>query len=130
MTERSVSGDAVRSKYKAAQKLADELSLTPEAMDAIADGAREFDAFQSPDARQARALEKIAAHFLSQHAGGDGSRDHWKWEQQRLRRREVAALELLAVVPVATDEELEKIQAGAVYRKIIERLSSDAPSTP
>jgi hypothetical protein len=125
MTERNITGDASRSKYKAAKKLADELGVTDQALEKIAEGVREFDAQRSVEQRTAAAVEKIAANTTPPGSSGN----NWPWEEQRLRRREVQALELLAVLPVATDEEVAKIQAGAVYRRIIARLSTDDPSS-
>lgn len=119
MTERDINGDAVRGKFRQARKTAAELGLTPEVMETLAEGVREFDAERNPVTRQTKALEKIALHLTPPRTSGD----NWPWEEQRLRRREVQALELLAVLPVATDEEVARIQEGSIYKRIIERLA-------
>jgi hypothetical protein len=121
VTERNINGDVGRSRYRAAQKKAAELGLTPEVMEILAEGVREFDNERTAEARQTKALEKIASNTAPPRSDGDP----WYWKERRLREREVAALELLAVLPVATDEEVAAIQAGSVYRRIVERLSQD-----
>lgn len=126
MTERSVSGDAVRTKYAEARKKIEDLGLTPDVVDILAEGVREFDEQRSPQQRTVAALEKLVLNTTPERGSSQSS---WAWEDRRLRRREIAALELLAVVPVATDEELRAIQAGAIYKKIIDRLSSDQPGS-
>lgn len=128
MTERNVTGDAARSKYRRAQKVAAELGLTDEVMATLAEGVREFDQEQGPESRTVKALERIAQNTVS----GREKDGHWAWESQRLRRREVAAQELLAVAMASSsDAELIALKNGPVYKRIVERLTDSTPdATP
>lgn len=121
MTERNVSGDAVRSRFKAAQKRAAELELSAEDMDLIADGAREFDAQRAPDARAAKALEKIALNTQPER----NRENSWEWEERRLRKREVYAQELLAVATIGSDEEIDAVGKSPAFKRLVERLKGE-----
>lgn len=121
MTEREITGDAVRSKYKRAQKVASELGLSDEVLTALAEGVREFDASRSDGYRQTQALEKIAV-ALSPAQSGKG--ESWAFEERRLRRREVAAQELASLALLADDEDVVKIKAGKLYQRLFERATS------
>jgi hypothetical protein len=128
MTERNVSGDVARSKFKAAQKLAGELGLTADQMDAIADGVREFDAQGATDVRQARALERIERHLSPRRGGEDG----WEFEERRLRRREVYAAELMAVALFEDDpsaEAMSGVRGSDAYKRLVSRLTRTPGST-
>lgn len=126
MTERDITGDATRSQYRKAMKIADRAELTDEELRVIADGVREFDAQRSPELRTVAALETLAKNTTP-----DRDRENsWAWEDRRLRKREVAAKELSALALLADDEDVEKIKAGALYRRLFERVTSqlDAPT--
>ncbi len=122
MTERNINGDAVKSAYKRARKLAGDLGLDDQALETIAEGVREFDAQRSVEQRLASALEKVAANTAPESNKGDS----WLWEERRLRRREVYAQELMAVAILADDvhdEALEKIRETQMYQRLVERLT-------
>lgn len=125
VTERNLTGDASRSKYRRAQKVAAELGLTDEVLATLAEGVREFDQEQSSALRQTKALERIAQNTV-QAREKDG---HWAWETQRLRRREVVAQEFLALAMVADDADLTKLRQSPAYKKIFDRLTSDQPGS-
>lgn len=126
MTDRDISGDATRSRFKAAQKLAGDLGLSPAAMDTIAEGVREFDALRAPEVRAAKALERIADKVGPEKHSAD-------YEAARLRRREVYAQELMAVALYEDDPESEAmvgIRGSAAYKRLVARLAGqDAPGT-
>src|SRR3954470_2885175 len=125
MTERNVAGDAVRSKYRKAQKLAEEKGLSPAELESLAEGVREFDAKRTVEERTAVALEKLSAALTSQHSGGDGTSGHAEFEARRLRRREVYAQELMAVAVMAddvADEELVAIRETVPFKRLLARL--------
>lgn len=130
MTDRNVAGDATRSKHKAAQRKATELGLTPEDLELLADGVREFDAFRAADVRQAKALEKIAANTAPER----DAEHSWKWEERRLRRREVYAQELAAFAMTCEDfqePDMLAIRQSAAYRRLVDRLKGEpGASTP
>lgn len=129
MTERNVSGNAVRSRHAQARKVAAEKGLSPEVMEILAEGVREFDAQRSTEQRSAAALEALAAFFTSAHRGGDGL-ERWEWEEKRLRRREVYALELAAVAFMSDDvgdDALVAIRKTAAFKRLMTRLSSANP---
>jgi hypothetical protein len=125
VTKREVTGDAARSKYRAAKKVADELGLTDEVLATLAEGVREFDAEQSAEARRTRALERIASSIEPSKSSGDA----WRYEEQRLRRREVYAQELTAISMLADQASIDKIVSTSRFRALLDRLGSDvAPS--
>lgn len=127
MTERNLAGDAVRSSFRRAQKLAGDKGLTAEEMDVIAAGVREFDEQRSTDHRTVHALEKIAANTKPPKSDGDP----WSYEERRLRRREVYAQELLAVAMLAddvADENLVAIRSSERFKALIDRLKTGRPT--
>lgn len=126
MTERAVTGNVPASKYRRAQKLADQLGLTDDDMTTLAAGVREFDATQADGHRQTRALEKIANNTTP--VSPDASHE---FEERRLRRREVTALELMALATLAADNpvDVEKIKAGATYQRLFARYNSQHPDS-
>lgn len=124
MTDRDINGNAARSQYRKARRLADEFGLTPEALETIAQGVREFDEQGTVEQRTARALEKIAQHTTPERDKENG----WAWEDRRLRRREVYAQELLAVAMFAediNDEHLVAIRGTHAFQRLIERLTAE-----
>lgn len=125
--KREITGDAARSKYRRAQKVASELGLTDEVLATLAEGVREFDQEQGSESRTVKALERIAQNTVS----GREKDGHWAWESQRLRRREVVAQELLAVAMLVSDAELAALKSGPAYKRIMERLTDSTPgATP
>lgn len=124
MTNRDINGDAVRSKYRKAQKKIAELGLTPEVVEMLAEGVREFDAERDPEARQVKALERIATNT----APPRERQDSWAWEEQRLRRREVYAQELMAVAVMQDDihdDDLVAIRQSPAFQRLVERLKGE-----
>lgn len=122
MVQRDITGDvARRSKYAEAKAIADEKGLTDGELNALADGVREFDQVQSQDEREVRALEDIAESLraIDPNAGADSH----AWRARQLLERRTRALELLAVGPIATEEDLTKIINGQTYKSIVRRLA-------
>lgn len=126
MTDRDINGDAVRSSYARARKLADSLGISNEAMETIAEGVREFDEQRTPEQRTVAALERLARNTAPER-GDSGSRE---WEERRLRRREVYAQELMAVAVILDDQEaLAEVQQSPAFKRLVARLKGDPGAT-
>lgn len=128
MTQRRVDGDATRSKYRRAQNKITELGLTPEVVDILAEGVREFDEQRTAEQRTVSALEKIAGNTTPER----DIQNSREWEERRLRRREVYAQELLAVSVFydgMEEEDVAAIAASAPFKRLVERLKGDGDVT-
>lgn len=122
MTDRDINGDAVRSSYARARKLADSLGISNEAMETIAEGVREFDEQRTPEQRTVAALERLARNTAPER-GDSGSRE---WEERRLRRREVYAQELMAVAVILDDDALAEVRQAPAFLRLVARLKGES----
>lgn len=118
MTDRDISGNAVRSRYAKARKAAAEAGLTPEVLETLAEGVREFDAQKTHEHRTTSALETIAKNTAPPREREGG----WEWEERRLRKREVYAAELLAVATIGSDEEVDAVGKTQGFKRLVARL--------
>lgn len=108
MVDRDITGEIRRSSLNRLPAL---LGIDDKALKEIASRVREFDRNQSDDTRQRKALEKI-----SQQIGQSTlieSRSE-RFNRDFLRRREVEALELMAVAQAYPHEELRQTSLFSV----------------
>lgn len=120
MTDRDINGDAVRSSYARARKLADSLGISNEAMETIAEGVREFDEQRTPEQRTVAALERLARNTAPERG------DSQEWEERRLRRREVYAQELMAVAVILDDDALAEVRQAPAFLRLVARLKGES----
>lgn len=113
MTDRDITGEIRRSSLNRLPAL---LGINGDSLKEFAERVRQFDKSQSDDTRQRKALEKVAQLFGQSILIESGSD---KRIREDLRRREVEALELMAVAQAYPHEELRSTQRfEALYRRL------------
>lgn len=116
MTDRDITGDIKRSSLGRLPAL---LGIDEGSMKELADRVTQFNQSQTDETRQRKALEKLAVLFGQSILIETPSR-------KSERRRELAALELMAAAQAAPYEELRQTQA---YKRLILQLGAQKPET-
>lgn len=117
MTDRDITGQIKRSSLNRLPAL---LGIDTQSLTELADRVRQFDRAQSDETRQRKALEKVAQLFGQSILIETPSEKHAK---DNLRRREVEALELMAV---AQAHEHEELRATGRYQALLRNMDTAA----
>lgn len=118
MTDRDITGEIRRVGLNRLPAL---LGIDSNSLKEVADRVRQFDKSQSDETRQRKALEKIAQLFGQSILMESRSENALR---QRLRNREVEALELMAVAQAYPHEELRQTDK---YQRLFARLGVVTP---
>lgn len=119
MTDRDITGEIRRSSLNRLPAL---LGIDGDSLKEIAERVRQFDKAQSDETRQRKALEKVVQLFGQSTLIESGSEKHTR---ESSRKREVEALELMAVAQAYPHEELRN---SALFQGLCRRMGVE-PTT-
>lgn len=120
MVERDITGEIRRVGLNRLPAL---LGIDNESLKEIAERVRQFDKSQSDDTRQRKALEDLAKKFGQSILMESNSE---KFTRQDLRKREVEALELIAVAQACG---LEELRQTSLFERLLTRLGVKSGET-
>jgi hypothetical protein len=115
MTDRDITGDIKRIGLNRLPAL---LGISNDSLQELADRVRQFDKAQSDETRQRKALEDLTKKF-GQSILVENQNE--KYQRRDLRKREVEALELMAVAQAYPHEELRQTHR---FERLIARLGA------